>query len=152
MESLSKSGQKDATKPNYKRNETFEPLSVWNFNSLPEKMEGLSIWSMLPKSDPQRMDAQADEPQESVVPEAAPSHRASVEISQPRRRRVKPEMEKKHLQYLLKQEFKLSKPEERIEIMTHKIELVDNKRPELPGVKSESDSDDEYYDAGNCLE
>lgn len=107
---------------------------------------------MLPKSDPQRMDAQADEPQESVVPEAAPSYRASVEISQPRRRRVKPEMEKKHLQYLLKQEFKLSKPEERIEIMTHKIELVDNKRPELPGVKSESDSDDEYYDAGNCLE
>lgn len=107
---------------------------------------------MIPKSDPKRTDAHEDEAQESAVPEAAPSHRASAEISQPRRRRVKPEMEKKHLQYLLKQEFKLSKPEERIEIMTHKIELVDNKRPELPGVKPEGDSDEEYYDAGNCFE
>lgn len=115
-------------------------------------MEGLSIWSMLPKSDPQKVDVQEDEPEESLVPEAAPPHRASAEISQPRRRRVKPEMEKKHLQYLLKQEFKLSKPEERIEIMTHKIELIDNKRPGLPGVKTESDSDEDYYDAGNCFE
>ena len=147
-ESLAKSGQKDESKTNYKKKQNFEPLFRLKFNSLPEKMEGLSIWSMIPKSDPNRIDAQADEAQASILPEAAPSQRASVEISQPRRRRVKPEMEKKHLQYLLKQEFKLSKPEERIEIMTHKIELVDNKRPELPGIKPESESDEEYYDAG----